>query len=203
MMAQRVFSGQRQEFVLLIVLGGLAVLVGALGIVRELIQILPNTHITVGVDLTDVPHELLLDGASGVGSTGVEVTDAVVRVSHLGPTPLALVLAAALLPTITLMVVAACFTVLGMSFYRGDFFVRRCLVAIITAAVALVVASVAIPTLQMLAAEGALESLGVGSGQLAAMGVDGPLALAGALLAAVGHAFQRGARLREDTEGLV
>jgi hypothetical protein len=197
-MTQRVLSGPRQEFVLLVVVGGLAVLAGAVGIVRALVRTLPNKDVPVAVDITDVPHELLLDGASGV-----EVTDAVVRVSQLGPTPFTLALAATLLPMITLIVVAACFMLLGMSFYRGDFFVPRCLVAITTAAVALVVGSMAKPTLELLAAEGALESLGAGSGQLVAMGIDGPLFLAGALLVAVAHAFRRGVHLQADTEGLV
>jgi len=197
-MAQRVFSGQRQDLLVLALAGGLTVIVGLVAIVRDLMRILPNHDVPVPVDLADVPHELLLNG-----SVGAEATEALVRVSDLGPVPYVVVLAAALFPVITLMVVAVCFTLLGRSFYRGDFFTRGNLVAINAAAATLGVGSVVIPSLQGIAASSALVSVDVVSGQAMVLGFDMIMFLAGFLLAAVGYAFQRGARLQRDSEGLV
>ena len=197
-MAQRVFSSQQPDFLLLVIAGALAVVAGLGGIVEGLIRVVPNRHVPVTVDLADVPHELLLDG-----SVAAEATEAVVRVSTLGPVSYALVLAAALLPAITLLVVALCFALLGRSFYRGDFFTRGNLVALNAAAAMLGAGAVVIPTLEGTAASSALVDAGAESGQAFVLGLDMPLLLAGLLLGAVGYAFQRGARLRRDTEGLV
>jgi hypothetical protein len=197
-MVQRWLSNPRPDFVVLALAGGLMVVAGIVAIVRDLVRILPNRDVPVTVDLAGVPHELLVNG-----TVGAEATEAVVRVSGLGPAPFAVVLAAALLPAITLLVVAACFTLLGGSFFRGEFFTRANLVAINTAAAALVLASVLTPSLAGTAASSALESLDAVTGQSVVLGLDMPLFLAGFLLAAVGYAFQRGARLKRDTEGLV
>jgi hypothetical protein len=137
------------------------------------------------------------------GGVGAEATEAVIRVSSLGPASYAVVLVAALLPGIMLMGVAVCFTLLGSSFYRGDFFGRGSLVAINTAAATLGVGSVVVPTLQEMAANGALASLDVVSGRALVAGFDLIMFLAGLLLATLGYALQRGARLQADTEGLV
>ena len=198
-MVQRWFSGQKPDFLILTLVGGLTVIAGLTEIVRSLVRILPNRDVPVTVDLAGVPHELLLDD-----TTTAEATEAVVRVSDLGPVPYLVVLGAAVLPVIILMVVAVCFTLLGRSFYRGDFFTRKNLAAINTAAAMIGTGAVLIPSLQGTASNSALVSAGVGSGSaLAWMGVDTVMFLAGLLLAAVGYAFQRGARLQQDTEGLV
>ncbi|WP_454855342.1 hypothetical protein [Promicromonospora soli] len=196
--ALRWFSGQREDFLALVVAGSLAILAGLATVVSELVRVLPNTHVPVPVDLVDVPNELLLRG--GVGA---EATEAVIRVSGLGPASFAVVLVAALLPAIMLTGVAVCFTLLGSSFYRGDFFGRRSLVAINTAAATLGLGSVVVPTLQEMAGISALASLDVVSGQTVVMGFDVTMFLAGLLLSVVGYALQRGARLQRDTEGLI
>jgi hypothetical protein len=197
-MVQRWLSNPRPDFVVLALAGGLTVVVGIVAIVRDLVRILPNRDVPVTVDLTDVPHELLVNG-----TVGAEATAAVVRVSGLGPAPFAVVLAAALLPAITLLVVATCFTLLGGSFFRGEFFTRANLVAINTAAATLVLASALTPSLEGTAASSALVNAGAESGQALVLGLDMTMLLAGLLLGAVGYAFQRGARLKHDTEGLV
>jgi hypothetical protein len=197
-MAQRWFSNPRPDFVVLALAGGLTVVAGIVAIVRDLVRILPNRDVPVTVELADVPHELLLNGA-----VGAEATEAVVRVSGLGPASFAVVLAAALLPAVTLLVVAACFTLLGGSFFRGEFFTRANLVAINTAAATLGVASVVIPSLEGTAAGSALASVDAVDGQSMVLGLDMIMFLAGFLLAAVGYAFQRGARLKRDVEGLI
>lgn len=197
-MAQRVFSSQQPDFFLLALGGGLTVLAGLAGIVEGLMRVVPNRDVPVTVDLADVPHELLLDG-----SVAAEATEAVVRVSGLGPVSYALVLAAALLPAIALLVVAVCFALLGRSFYRGDFFTRGNLVALNAAAATLGAGALLIPTLEGTAASSALVSAGAEASQAVVLGLDMIMLLAGFLLAAVGYAFQRGARLKRDTEGLV
>ena len=197
-MEQRLFSGQRQDFVVLVLAGGLAAAAGVAAIVRDLVRILPNRDVPVTVELTDIPHELRLNG-----TVGAEATEGVVRVSDLDPASLAVVLAAALLPALTLLVVAVCFTLLGRSFFRSEFFTRANLVAINTAAATLGVGSVLIPTLGDMATNSALASLDVVSGLMIVFGVDAAMFLAGFLLAVLGYAFQRGARLQDDTEGLV
>jgi hypothetical protein len=194
----RWLSGPKPDFLVLALLGGLTVIVGLVAIVRDLARILPNRDVPVTVDLGDVPHDLLLDGV-----VDAEATEAVLRVSDLGAPQHLAVLAASVLPVVTLLVVAVCFTLLGRSFYRGDFFARGCVVAINTAAAALVVGAVAIPSLEGTAASSALASVGVGSGLGVTLGVDTVMLLAGFLLAGVGYAFQRGAHLKRDTEGLV
>ncbi|WP_036968925.1 DUF2975 domain-containing protein [Promicromonospora kroppenstedtii] len=197
-MAQRVSSSRQHDFLLLTLAGALTVVAGLAGIVEGLVRVVPNRDVPVTVDLADVPHELLLDG-----SVAAEATEAVVRVSALGPVPYMLVVAAALLPAITLLVVAVCFALLGRSFYRGDFFTRGNLVALNAAAAALGAGAVVIPTLEGTAASSALVNAGAESGQAMVLGLDMTMLLAGLLLAAVGYAFQRGARLKRDTEGLV
>lgn len=190
------FKDQRHDIEIMAFAGGLAVLVGLVLIARDLVRILPNSDVPVQVDLTDVPHDLTLDGA-----VSAEATEAVVRVSDLAPVPFALVLAAALLPTITLMVVAVCLTVLGRSFRTGDFFATSSLRAINVAAATLGLGALAIPTLRGTAANSALESPDVVFA--VTMGLDLVMLMAGLLLATFGYAFQRGARLQHDTEGLV
>jgi hypothetical protein len=197
-MVQHVSKGQRPDFVVLALAGGLAVVAGVVAIISNLVRILPNRDVPVTVDLADVPHELLLNG-----TVGAEATEAVVRVSALDPASFALVLAAALLPPVTLLVVAACFTLLGGAFFRGEFFTRANLVAINVAAATLAVGSVVIPSLEGAASSSALASVDAVDGWAMVLGLDLILFLAGVLLAAVGYAFQRGARLRRDTEGLV
>jgi hypothetical protein len=145
-----------------------------------------------------VPHKLLLDG-----SVAAEATEAVVRVSGLGPVPFVLVLLAALLPAIALLVVAVCFSLLGRSFYRGDFFTRGNLVALNAAAATLGAGAVLIPSVEGTAASSALVKTGAEASQAVVLGLDMTMLLAGLLLGAVGYAFQRGARLKRDTEGLV
>lgn len=197
-MAHRVSSSQQPDFLLLVIAGALAVVAGLAGIVEGLIRVVPNRDVPVTVDLADVPHDLLLDG-----SVAAEATEAVVRVSVLGPVPYALVLAAALLPAITMLVVAVCFALLGRSFYRGDFFTRGNLVALNAAAATLGAGAVLIPSLEGTAASSALVNAGAEASQAVVLGLDMPMLLAGLLLGAVGYAFQRGARLKRDTEGLV
>jgi hypothetical protein len=197
-MAQRWFNSPRPDFVALALAGGLAIVAGVVAIVRELVRILPNRDVPVPVDLDGVPHELVL-----TGGVTAEATEAVVHVSGLGAVPFSLVLAAAVLPPVTMLVVAACSVLLGGSFFRGEFFGRENLVAVNVAAATLVVASLAIPSLQGSAASSALVSVGAETGHAVVLGLDGRLLLAGFLLAGVGYAFQRGARLKRDTEGLV
>lgn len=197
-MARRVFSSQRPDFLLLALVGGLTVLAGLAGFVRGMMQVLPNRDVPVAVDLADVPHELLLDG-----SVAAEATEGVVQVSGLGPVPYVLVLLAALLPAITLLVVAVCFSLLGRSFYRGDFFTRGNLVALNAAAATLGAGAVLIPSVEGTAASSALVKAGAEASQAVVLELDMIMLLAGFLLAAVGYAFQRGARLKRDTEGLV
>lgn len=197
-MARRVFSSQRPDFLLLALVGGLTVLAGLAGFVRGMMQVLPNRDVPVAVDLADVPHELLLDG-----SVAAEATEGVVRVSGLGPVPYVLVLLAALLPAIALLVVAVCFSLLGRSFYRGDFFTRGNLVALNAAAATLGAGAVLIPSVEGTAASSALVKAGAEASQAVVLELDMIMLLAGFLLAAVGYAFQRGARLKRDTEGLV
>ena len=203
-MAQRWFTSQRPDYVVLALAGGVTVVAGAVALVRELAQILPNRDVPVPVELDGVPHELLLPGADGgAGAVAAEATEAVVRVSGLEAVPFALVLAAAVLPLLAMLVVAACFVLLCGSFFRGRFFTRGNLTAVNVAAATLVVTSLVLPSLQGTAASGALVSLGVETGQAFVLGLDLRLLLAGFLLGAVGYAFQRGARLKHDTEGLV
>ncbi|WP_285106807.1 hypothetical protein [Promicromonospora sp. MEB111] len=197
-MTQRWLSDPRPDFVVLALAGGLAVVAGIVAIVRELARILPNRDVPVRVDLDGVAHELVLNR-----TVAAEATEAVVRVSGLEAAPFALVLAAAVLPPVTTLVVAACFALLGWSFYRGEFFGRGNLVAVNVAAAVLVAASLLIPSLQGTAASSALASAGAGTGQAVVLGLDMRLLLAGFLLGAVGYAFQRGSRLKRDTEGLV
>jgi hypothetical protein len=195
---RRWFSNERADFQVLVLAGGLTVVAGLVAIVRDLIRILPNRDVPVTVDLADVPHELLLDGA-----VDAEATEAVLRVSDLGPLQHFVVLAAEVLPVVVMMLVAVCFTLLGRSFYRGEFFARGCVVAINTAAVALVLVSVLVPSLTGAATRSALASVGIGSGMGLTLGIEAVPFLGGLLLGAVGYAFQRGARLQRDTEGLV
>jgi hypothetical protein len=197
-MTQRALSRQRPDFLVLAIAGGLTFVAGLVAIVRDLVRVLPNRDIPVTVDLAGVKNELLLNGAAGA-----EATEAVVRVSDLGPVPYTVVLVATLLPLVTMMVVAVSFTLLGGSFFRSEFFTRRNLVSINTAAAALGLGSVAIPSLRGTAASSALASIDAVRGQAVVMEVDAVMFLAGLLLAAVGYAFQRGARLQADTEGLV
>jgi hypothetical protein len=199
-MARRWLNGPRPDFVALVLAAGLSALAGVLAIVRELARILPNQDVPVRVDLDGVAHELVLDGA-----VAAEATEAVVRVSGLDAGPFSLVLAAAVLPPVTMLVVAACFALLGWSFFRGEFFTRGNLVAVNTAAAVLVVTSLLIPSLQGTAGSSALASAGAGAGtgQALVLGLDMRLLLAGFLLGAVGYAFQRGSRFKRDTEGLV
>ncbi|GAA4688480.1 hypothetical protein [Promicromonospora umidemergens] len=187
---------QRQNIEVMALAGGLAVLAGLVVLVRDLVRILPNRDVPVPVELAKVPHDLLLDG-----TTTAQATEAVIRVSDLNPVPYAVVLAAALLPTITLMLVAVCFTVLGRSFRSGDFFARRSVRTMNVTALTLVLGSVAIPTLQGLAADSALATVDIEFGPT--LEIDWVLFMAGLLLGTVWHAFQRGARLQQDTEGLV
>ncbi|GAA2232998.1 hypothetical protein GCM10010413_34610 [Promicromonospora sukumoe] len=206
-MAQRWFTSQRPDYVVLALAGGVTVVAGAVALVRELAQILPNRDVPVPVALDGVSHELLLSGATGVdgaaGAVAAEATEAVVRVSGLEAVPFALVLAAAVLPLLAMLVVAACFVLLGGSFFRGRFFTRGNLTAVNVAAATLIVTSLLVPSVQGTAASSALVSLGVETGQAFVLGLDLRLLLAGFLLGAVGYAFQRGARLRRDVEGLV
>lgn len=197
-MVRRWLNGPRPDFVALVLAAGLSALAGILAIVRELARILPNRDVPVRVDLDGVAHELVLDGA-----VTAEATEAVVRVSGLDAVPLALVLAAAVLPPVTILVVAGCFALLGWSFFRGEFFTRGNLVAVNAAAAVLVVTSLLIPSLQGTAGSSALASAGAGTGQAVVLGIDMRLLLAGFLLGAVGYAFQRGSRFKRDTEGLV
>jgi hypothetical protein len=190
------FKDQRHDIEVMAFAGGLAVLAGLVMITRDLVRIVPNSDVPVVVGLADVPHELRLDGAASA-----EATEAVVRVSDLAPVPFAIVLAAALLPTITLMIVAMCFTVLGRSFRTGDFFAPASQKAINVAAIALGLGSLAIPSLQGMAANSALASPDVVFD--VTIGIDVVMVMAGLLLATVGYAFQRGARLQQDSEGLV
>ncbi|MDR7380884.1 hypothetical protein [Promicromonospora iranensis] len=186
----------RGNFEVMMLAGGLAVLAGLGFIIRDLVRILPNRDVPVPVDLTDVPHDLLLDGTASA-----EVTEAVIQVSGLGPFPHAIVLAAALMPTLTLMVVAVCFAQLGRSFLKGDFFTAGCLVAITTAAFTLMLGASVIPLLEVMAANSALATVDISFGQ--PISVDVVMFVAGFALGVVGYAFQRGARLQRDTEGLV
>ncbi|MCP2266638.1 hypothetical protein ACFQHV_08465 [Promicromonospora thailandica] len=197
-MTRRWWNDPGPDLVALAVVGGAAVLAGGVAVVRELVRILPNRDVPVRVDLAGVPHELLV-----AGGTAAEATEAVVRVSGLGPAAFALVLAAALVPPVATVVVSACFALLGGAFFRGEFFGRVNRVAVNVAAATLLVASVAVPSLRDTAASSALSSAGAGTGQAVVLGLDGLLLLAGFLLAGVGYAFQRGARLVRDTEGLV
>jgi hypothetical protein len=194
-MAKRLKT-QRQDIVVMVLAGGLAILAGLGFIIRDLVRILPNQDVPVTVDLAEVPHDLLLDGAASA-----EATEAVIRVSDLGPFPQVTVLAAALVPTLILMVVALCFVLLGRSFLRGDFFTAGGFVAINVAAFTLMLGSVAIPLLEGMAANSALASVDIMFGQ--PIGVDLVTFLAGFVLAVVAYAFQRGMRLQADSEGLV
>ncbi|MEU4363418.1 hypothetical protein [Promicromonospora sp. NPDC023987] len=192
----KLFSDQGKNIEVMALAGGLAVLAGLVLIVRDLVRILPNRDVPVPVDLARMPQDLLLDGTATA-----QATEVVIRVSDLGPGPYAVVLAAALLPTVTLILVAVCFTVLGRSFRSGDFFAPRSVRTMNVTALTLVLGSIAIPTLQGIAADGALASVGVEFGPT--LEVDWVLFMAGLLLGTVWHAFQRGARLQRDTEGLV
>ncbi|GAB2481689.1 hypothetical protein GCM10027063_24720 [Promicromonospora xylanilytica] len=176
--------------------GGLAVLAGLGFIVRDLVRILPNRDVPVPIDLAHVPQDVLLGGTAAA-----QATEAVIRVSDLGPVPYAAVLTAALLPTLVLMTVAVCFAVLGRSFASGDFFAPGGLRAMKVTSITLVLGSVAIPTLRVMAANSALGSVGVDLGQR--MGTDWILFAAGLMLGSVWYAFQRGARLQRETEGLI
>lgn len=189
-------DAQRQNIEVIVIAGGVAILAGLGFMVRDLIQILPNRDVPVPVDLTHVPQELLLDGTAMA-----EATEAVILASGLAPFPYAIVIAAALLPTLTLMVVAVCFALLGRLFWRGDFFGARSLIAINTAAFTLMLGASVIPLLEAMAANSALATVGVSFGQR--MGVDVVTFVAGFALAVVAYAFQRGARLQRDAEGLV
>jgi hypothetical protein len=190
------FNDYRQNFEVMALAGGLGVLAGLGFIIRDLVRILPNRDVPVPVDLADLPHEVLLGGTAAA-----QATEAVIRVSDLGPVPYTAVLTAALLPTLVLMLVAVCFAVLGRSFASGDFFAPAGLRAMKVTSITLVFGSVVIPTLQVMAANSALASVGVHFGQR--MGTDWVLFAAGMMLGSVWYAFQRGARLQRDTEGLV
>ena len=194
-MAKRL-NDQRQNFEVMALAGGLGVLAGLGFIVRDLVRILPNRDVPVPVDLESTPHDVLLGGTATA-----QATEAVIRVSDLRPVPFAAVLTAALLPTLVLMMVALCFAVLGTSFGKGDFFAPAGLRAMQVTSITLVFGSVVIPTLQVMAANSALASAGVDLGQR--MGTDWVLFAAGMMLGTVWYAFQRGARLQRDTEGLV
>ena len=189
-------SARREDFEVMTLTGGLAVLAALAFIVRDLVRILPNQDVPVTVDLTEVPHDLLLDGTASA-----QATEAVVRVSDLGSVPLVSVLAAALAPTITMMAVAVCFTLLGRSFHRGEFFSPVSLSAITWAACTLMLGACVIPAFEGFAANSALASIDLRFGQM--IGIDPVMFLAGFLLGVVGYAFRRGARLQRDTEGLV
>jgi hypothetical protein len=192
------FKSQGRDIEAMELAGGLALLAGLVIIVYDLVRILPNRDVPVTVDLSKVPHDLVLDGTATA-----RATEAVVRVSDLGPVAYTVVLVAALLPTITLMTVAVCFTVLGSSFRTGDFFASASLRAINVAAATLALGSVAIPSLRGTAASSALASVDIGPGVGMTLEIDLVMTMAGLLLATVGYAFQRGARLQQDTEGLV
>lgn len=186
----------RENYKVMVLTGGMAVLAGLAFIIRDLVRILPNRDVSVPVDLTEVPQGVLLDGTAPA-----EVTEAVIQVSGLVPFTLAIVLAAALMPTFVLMVVAVCFAQLGRSFLKGDFFSAGCLAAITTAASSLMLGSMVIPLLEVMAANSALATVDIRFGQ--PMGLDVVMFVAGFVLGVVGYAFQRGARLQRDTEGLV
>lgn len=190
------FNDQRQNFEVMALAGGLGILAGIGFIVRDLVRILPNRDVPVPVDLATTPHDVLLGGTATA-----QATEAVIRVSDLSPVRFAAVLTAALLPTLVLIMVAVCFAVLGTSFGNGDFFAPRSLRAMKLTAFTLLLGSAAIPTLQVMAANSALASVGVDLGQR--IGFDWILFAAGVLLGTVWYAFQRGARLQRDTEGLV
>ncbi|MFD2025008.1 hypothetical protein [Promicromonospora aerolata] len=192
----RRLDAQRQNFEVMALAGGLGILAGLGFIVRDLVRIVPNRDVPVPVDLATMPHDVLLGGTAAA-----QATEAVIRVSDLRPVPYAAVLTAALLPTLVLMMVAACFAVLGRSFASGDFFAPAGLRAMKVTSITLVFGSVVIPTLQVMAANSALASVGVDFGQR--MGTDWVLFAGGLLLGSAWYAFQRGARLQRDTEGLV
>ncbi|WP_165362687.1 hypothetical protein [Promicromonospora panici] len=189
-------NDQRRNFEVMALAGGLGVLVGLGLIVRDLVRILPNRDVPVPVDLASTPHDVLLGGTATA-----QATEAVIRVSDLSPVRFAVVLTAALLPTLVLMMVAVCFAVLGTSFGRGDVFAQGSLRAMKVTALTLLLGSVAIPALQVMAARSALGSVGVDVGQR--METDWVLFAAGVMLGTVWYAFRRGARLQRDTEGLV
>lgn len=189
---------QRHNFELMALAGGLGVLAGLGFIVRDLVRILPNRDVPVPVDLARAPHDVLLGGTATA-----QVTEAVIRVSDLSPARFAVVLTAALLPTLVLMMVAVCFAVLGTSFGSGDFFAPGSLRAMKVTALTLLLGSAAIPALQVMAARSALASVGVGVDVGQRMETDWVLLAAGVLLGTVWYAFRRGARLQRDTEGLV
>lgn len=189
-------NDQRRNFEVMALAGGLGVLAGLGFIIRDLVRILPNRDVPVPVDLVPTPHEVLLGGAATA-----QATEAVIRVSDLRPVPYTVVLTAALLPTLVLMMVAMCFAVLGSSFASGNFFAPAGLRAMQVTWITLVFGSVVIPTLEVMAANSALASVGVDLGQR--MGTDWVLFAAGMMLGTVWYAFQRGARLQRDTEGLV
>jgi hypothetical protein len=192
----RWFKDQRGNSEVMALSGVLAVLAGLGFIIRDLVRILPNRDVPVPVDLADVPHDLLLDGTASA-----EATEVVIRVSDLGLVPYGVVLAAALVPTLVMMMVAVCFAFLGRSFMKGDFFTARGFVAINAAGFTLMLGAAVIPLLKGMAANSALATVDIRFGQ--PIGVDLVMFLAGFALAVLAYAIQRGMRLQADTEGLV
>lgn len=178
---------------------------GAVGVivllVQRIIEVIPNRDVPVLVPFVGTASTLPLgpDGAS----VPVDIDRATVLVSDMAGISLMSLILAAIIPALAALVVIACVCLFCRNLIAGRAFGKQNS-GLVTAAAIAVAAGWAIGTLfTTMGVNGAMAALGQHSYENATASIDLVPLFAVVALGAVAMAFQVGARLQRDTDGLV